>query len=128
MSKECLNCGKSKPPANKKYCSINCQHLYQRKEYIKRWHNGEELGYKGKTKQISSHIRNYLLDKYNYACSKCGWNKRHPVDNLPLVEINHIDGNADNCTEDNLEVICPNCHSMTPNFRARNTNSSRVRK
>ncbi len=68
-----------------------------------------------------------MLDKHNSSCVKCGWCKRHPIDNLPLVEINHIDGNAENCLEENLEVICPNCHSETINFRARNKTSTRQR-
>ena len=24
--------------------------------------------------QISMHVKTYLLRKYNYKCSKCGWN------------------------------------------------------
>lgn len=28
------------------------------------------------------------------------------------LEVNHIDGNAMNCLFDNLELICPNCHSQ----------------
>lgn len=69
-----------------------------------------------------------MLDKYSNTCVKCGWGNLHPVDNKPLVEVNHIDGDAANCEESNLEVICPNCHSMTLNFRARNKVSSRDRK
>ena len=124
----CLNCDSKLISGNKKYCSSKCQHEFQRKEYIKNWKAGLENGYyNGNTKALSKHIRNYLLDKYNNSCIKCGWNKLHPIDSLPLVEINHIDGNAEHCMEGNLEVLCPNCHSMTPNFRARNPKSARIR-
>ena len=33
---------------------------------------------------------------------------------LPL-ELHHIDGNRFNNTIDNLQILCPNCHSQTPN-------------
>lgn len=61
------------------------------------------------------------------ACSKCGWDEKHPEDGLPLTEINHIDGDAENCSESNLEILCPNCHAMTSNFRRRNKKSKRDR-
>lgn len=47
----------------------------QYKEYIKLWKIGEKDGMKGKT-SISSHIRKYLFDKYNYKCSKCLWGEK----------------------------------------------------
>lgn len=46
---------------------------------------------------------------------------------IPL-EVNHIDGNAKNNIEENLELLCPNCHSLTHNFRNLNKKSARTRK
>jgi hypothetical protein len=31
------------------------------------------------------------------------------------LELHHIDGNRFNNVLENLQVLCPNCHSMTPN-------------
>lgn len=128
---KCLNCNTKKEAtrtSRNKYCSNNCQLEYEYKVRIEAWKAGTLVGCgNGKTLQLAHWLRRYLLEKYNYTCIKCGWNKRHPIDNLPLVEINHIDGNAENCLEKNLEVICPNCHSETPNFRARNKESTRDR-
>lgn len=121
----CLYCGNS---CVKKYCNISCQHNLLRENNIKEWKCGNKLGYTGKTKQIKNFVRQYLLEKYNYKCHKCDWNERNPITgNIPL-EVNHIDGNAENCKEENLEIICPNCHSLTHNFRALNKNSKRNRK
>lgn len=110
-----------------KYCNIKCQKQYEYQEQIKEWKNGTRKGYTGITKAISNPVRKYMLIKANYSCQQCGWNKLHPIDNRPLVEIDHIDGNAENCSEENLRVLCPNCHSMTHTFRARNKISARQR-
>lgn len=51
-------------------------------------------------------------------CEKCGisnWN------GSPLkMELHHLDGNRTNHSLNNLQMICPNCHSQTTNYRAKN--------
>lgn len=51
-------------------------------------------------------------------CEICGiteWN------GLPInCELDHIDGNSRNHNLNNLRILCPNCHSQTETFRARN--------
>ena len=126
MKHLCNNCN-TILPRKQIYCSNICQVEYQHKLYISDWKSNKECGWSGKTKQLSHHIVKYMLIKANYSCEECNWNKHHPVDNRPLVEIDHIDGDASNCKEENLKVLCPNCHSLTPTFRARNKVSSRQR-
>lgn len=127
LSNTCKNCNIEIHDKNI-YCSRKCNKEYEYKERIKLWKNGELKSYSGKTKAITPWLRKYILKKYNNTCNNCGWNELHPIDKKPLVEINHIDGNAENNLESNLEVLCPNCHSMTHNFRARNKISTRIRK
>ena len=122
----CLNCGTSVPGSHQKankYCSIVCQHEYQYKSYIVEWKSGNESGNKGHG-QISNHVRKYLYEKYNNTCCKCGvghiWNKQ------PLkMEVEHKDGNPQNSVEDNLEIVCPNCHSQTPTYKNKNKGNGR---
>ena len=38
---------------------------------------------------------------------------------IPL-ELHHIDGDRFNNQLDNLQIICPNCHAQTDNYRAKN--------
>lgn len=127
LIKECITCKKVLSNRQVKYCSIKCQADLEYNTYILAWKQDFEVGYVGKTKQLVNSIRKYMLLKHNNTCQECGWNKLHPIDQKPLVEIDHIDGDASNCKESNLRVLCPNCHSMTPTFRARNKNSARDR-
>ena len=55
--------------------------------------------------------------KYN-VCEQCGLSEWRGV-NLNC-ELHHKDGNASNHNFDNLEIVCPNCHSQTETFRALN--------
>lgn len=67
--------------------------------------------------------RNHLLELANYSCSKCKWNTPNPVIGKPILTVNHIDGNWKNNEFGNLEVLCYNCHTLTPTFGALNVGS-----
>lgn len=71
--------------------------------------------------QISWHIRKYLLRKTNYCCERCGWGEQNPFTLTIPLEIHHKDGDFTNNSENNLEVLCPNCHSLTENYRGAKT-------
>lgn len=57
-----------------------------------------------------------LLEEASYQCSQCGYDKKRP-DGQSILEIDHIDGNPENNSKNNLRVLCPNCHALTPTFR-----------
>lgn len=59
---------------------------------MERWKEGKETGLKGEY-SISKHLKRYLLEKYNYKCSKCGWGEENPYTHLIPLEVEHIDGN-----------------------------------
>ena len=109
----------------KKYCSNDCQAQYEYTSYIERWKNGEESGVIGKY-ATSKYIRKYLFNKYSNKCQKCGWGEVNPSTGLIPLQIHHKDGNCVNNSEDNLELLCPNCHSLTETYGSLNVNSSRV--
>jgi 5-methylcytosine-specific restriction endonuclease McrA len=80
--------------------------------FIIRWLNNKEDGMRGTT-GISRHIRAYLFEKHDSSCQLCGWSKVHSKTGLVPLEIHHIDGDHKNNRFDNLQLLCPNCHSLT---------------
>lgn len=124
----CLNCGEdiSHKYANI-YCDHTCQFEYAQKQYIQNWKDGKESGVKGDS-DISSYVRKYLFDKYDNKCQKCNWNEINPFSGYIPLNIHHIDGDAKNNSEENLELLCPNCHSLTDNFGSLNKNATRIQK
>ena len=112
----CLNCGKKLNKRQSKYCSNKCQTDYQYKNFIERWKTGEENGIRG-IYQLSSYIERYIKEKYNNSCCKCGWCEVNPFTNNTPLEIHHKDGDYTNNDEDNLELLCPNCHSLTDTYK-----------
>jgi hypothetical protein len=95
-------------------------------EYIQRWLRGEEKGWVGKGCSVSTFIRRFLFEQNHYRCQECGWDKIHPLTKRVPLQIDHIDGNAKNCGPDNLRLLCPNCHSLTPTFGRLNKVSVRT--
>lgn len=121
--KVCLNCGKNLV-GNKKYCDNKCQADYQHKEWIIRWKQGLESGLKGEY-GISQHLKRYLFEKFNNKCCKCGWGEMNPYSQTIPLEIDHIDGDYFNNNEENLQLLCPNCHSLTSTYKGANKGQGR---
>lgn len=56
-------------------------------------------------------------------CEKCG-NTEWLGEKIPL-QLHHIDGNKYNNELKNLQLLCPNCHSLTENWCGKNTKKIR---
>ena len=64
-----------------------------------------------------------VLEDQGGKCNRCGikkWNGE-----LIVLELEHIDGDNQNNQRENLELLCPNCHSQTGTWRGRNKSASR---
>ena len=69
---------------------------------------------------ITDKIRKKLLREglKQYVCERCG-NTQWMNQPIPL-EVHHIDGNKNNNELNNLQLLCPNCHALTPTYRGKN--------
>ena len=55
-------------------------------------------------------------------CSKCGLKDSWQGEPITL-QLDHINGDHDDNRLENLRILCPNCHSQTNTYGARNVNS-----
>jgi hypothetical protein len=121
----CLHCN-TKLTTQKKFCDIDCKNDYYHQQFLLQWKCGNHNGLRGEY-NLSAHIRRYIFEKYDSKCCQCGWDEKHPSDGKIPLDIDHIDGDNNN-NEDNLRLLCPNCHSLTLTYKSRNKNGRKQRK
>jgi hypothetical protein len=63
------------------------------------------------------HRKQFLLRTREHRCEVCNFNE-WMGQTIPL-DLDHIDGNPDNNTEENLRLICPNCHAQTNTYKGK---------
>jgi 5-methylcytosine-specific restriction endonuclease McrA len=104
---ECANCGMKKEKRHNKYCDACIASGF----HPRRLYDPSQATRDGTRKRI-------ILEKRGHKCESCGlseWLEQK----IPL-ELDHIDGNSDNNVEDNLRLLCPNCHALTETYKGAN--------
>lgn len=95
VKKNCLHCDKeflTSPSKNRKFCSIECRVNEQKTKFNPTF----------QTVRKSMKRRDMIT-----SCERCGY------DDVPqILGVHHKDRNRRNNAPDNLEVLCPNCHSL----------------
>lgn len=121
--KQCLHCGNDYQGSGKRYCSRACMGAAKNKLVVDNWIDDPTSA---TTEQgLAASIKRYLIEQAGNKCSLCGWGEINPVTGRSPLEVDHIDGDCYNNIPENLRVLCPNCHSLTPTYRALNKNSKR---
>lgn len=121
----CATCGKEmsrrKTLAQTRHCSLDCWRSSKKQELIDKWKTGKHPGFiNDKNRSVCLWVKNYLRQKHNNACELCRWSMVHSKTGIVPLQIHHIDGNAENNAESNLQLLCPNCHALTDTFGAGN--------
>lgn len=108
----CVYCGDQLTAHKRKYCSPDCQADYEFEERL--------VGGNPPSDTTSATIKRWLTrpQQRGYGCETCGYTewRGQPIS----LELHHIDGDYRNNKFDNLQLLCPNCHSQTDNYGARN--------
>lgn len=127
-SKICVHCndrfdGTYAVIQRRKYCSLKCSAEHRREED---WLPKVKLIEAGNT-QLSVNIetnnnifRRYLIEKYGPKCMKCNWSEINTFTKRVPIELEHKDGDCTNNCLSNLELLCPNCHSLTSTYKGAN--------
>lgn len=86
-------------PDSNRFCSVRCEKEYQHQKFIEEWKVGKEDGR--------------------------GWCEVNIYTGNVPIQLHHKDGDYTNNDEDNLDLLCPNCHSLTPTHGGRNKGRGR---
>ncbi len=122
QSNHCLDCGKRIRSSNTKL--IRCQRC-ETKYCIQKWLNGDNsASWTGSCKEPKSFVKKHLIKTRGDKCEECGFDKKSP-DGRSIIQMDHIDGDYLNNNLDNLKLLCPNCHAMTPTYGSLNKKSGR---
>lgn len=108
---KCKNCKEPVKRNSDTYCSKECYRKFWFKVKIKEFKEGKVLW--------NSTLRKILIHIEGEICSSCGIGDKWNGGKLTL-EVDHIDGNSDNCLPNNLRLLCPNCHSQAPTSKGAN--------
>ena len=82
-------------------------------EYIKSNHVQTN---KVRKKLLKEGLKEHICE----CCLNTMWN------NVPIpLEVHHKDGNKDNNELGNLQLLCPNCHALTDNYKVKNTKKNK---
>lgn len=123
MDKTCSNCGKSLNSKQFKFCSNVCQQELDwriRKDSFERAGNWPRVV---NSYAKARHFKRYLLEIRGHKCELCGietWQGQE----VPLV-LDHVDGNSQNDTLDNLRLVCGNCDMQLSTYKGRNRGNGR---
>lgn len=105
----CLICNSD--TKNQKYCSRKCFNEHRKRIKYLEIENGT-----CQTEETRIY-KKYLIDKHGEKCMDCGWCEINPHSNKIPLELHHVDANPDNNLVPNLELLCPNCHSLKNNWK-----------
>lgn len=117
----CLNCGNL---VYNKFCNNICYNEYNKKTLFKKIEKNEKIKFNSE-ETARRWYKKFLVEKHGEKCMKCGWNEINPKSNYIPIQIEHKDGNSENNLLNNLELLCPNCHSLTPTFGILNKGNGR---
>lgn len=70
-----------------------------------------------------STLKKYLISERGWSCESC--TQSTWLNNPIPLEIDHINGFANNNKPENLRLLCPNCHAIQPTSKGKNRGSGR---
>jgi len=121
---KCKICG-NMITANRSYCGKECYNK-SRDEYFTRRLAQFGCYYHQASDHVGSKpVRNYLIRKFGNACMICGQDGSNWHSKPITLIVDHINGHADDWSERNIRLVCPNCDCQLPTFKGRNKGNSR---
>jgi hypothetical protein len=101
----CKNCGnvlEFRPSLKRKFCNRQCTNAYRKASSKPKADGRIVVVRKNGTLKWQ---RKFARELYDNKCSRCGYSS------IPeILQVHHKDSNPRNQDEENIELLCPNCH------------------
>jgi hypothetical protein len=110
----CKKCGTAVKNQNSTFCSVQC------------FSDNEWELFKNNKASVWTprRLKRYLVESQGRTCSRCN---RSEWEGVPIpIELEHIDGNSENNAINNVCLLCPNCHALTPTYKSKNIGNGRA--
>lgn len=112
----CLFCGRELRGL-RKYCSLICMQKHRQLLAVSEIQANKMVS--------ASRLRRFLIKKHSKCMNlHCRWNWKSEQN--PILEIHHLDGDPNNNVLSNVVLLCPNCHSLTDTYKAKNIGKGRA--
>ncbi len=108
VTNNCIDCGASVTKVSKR--CMSCQGLRRRATL--------------ETVKCPNGRRKLLISERGHKCESCK-NETWLGKVIPL-EVDHINGDHENHSRDNIRLLCPNCHALTPTYKNKNKGKGRA--
>ena len=122
VTEVCKYCGIKTPRRDYHFCNKTCKESFRLSSLTKSFESKgiipTENGYVN-----TQQVKTFLTQKFGHKCHICNisdWQGK-PL----LMVLDHVDGNSENWSLANLRLICSNCDSQLPTYKARNTGNGR---
>jgi 5-methylcytosine-specific restriction endonuclease McrA len=115
---KCKHCGSGIRKNNSLYCSNECRGKEKIKEVKQKMNNGERI--------IAGTARKILITERGHRCEGCS--NTHWLNKIIPLDMHHIDGNHLNNKEENLQLLCKNCHALTETYGSKNLGNGRYKR
>ena len=123
----CLHCGKENVLKGTSYVGKYCNNQCQGNHTSEKWYKDNQPLFEAGELKSRAAIKKFVSLRDGYHCSICNQQPDH--NGKPLIMIlDHIDGNASNNHPTNFRLVCPNCDTQLPTYKARNIGNGRATK
>ena len=105
-------------------CSTECK----KKHLVAGWLAGEIDGGMKSWGQVRTFVREYMLERAEYRCEGTDDRINDRCAETRVLQIDHINGDSTNSRVENLQVLCPTCHALTPTYGNKGNRTGKGRK
>jgi 5-methylcytosine-specific restriction endonuclease McrA len=101
-------------------CPKNPNHVQRLTKRAEEWNSLLSLSYNEVPERLR---REKVFREQEGKCNSCGLSEW--LGQAITLELEHKNGNHHDNSRENVELLCPNCHSMTHTWRGRNKNKGK---